>query len=72
MEVAAGERTGVIHVLAGELIHASTAGQEGEEALFEILSWREPRLHMVSALPELKLTLSTRAQTPRKEQAHIR
>jgi CheY-like chemotaxis protein len=60
LEVGAGEQTGVIHVLAGEIIHAGTAGQEGEAALVAILGWREPRLHMVSALPELKLTIPTR------------
>ncbi len=60
LEVVAGERTGAIHVLAGEIIHASTAGQEGEAALFNILGWRGPQLHMVSALPELKLTITTR------------
>jgi CheY-like chemotaxis protein len=60
LEVGSGARTGTIHVLAGELVHAKVAGREGEAALLELVGWREPRLHMVPALPELKLTISTR------------
>jgi len=60
LEVGSGARTGTIHVLAGELVHAKVAGREGEAALLELVAWREPRLHMVPALPELKLTISTR------------
>jgi CheY-like chemotaxis protein len=60
LEVGSGARTGTIHVLAGELVHAKVAGREGEAALLELVGWREPRLHMVPALPELKMTISTR------------
>ncbi|HYH94713.1 response regulator [Hyalangium sp.] len=60
VEVGSGSRAGTIHVLAGELVHAKIAGREGERALLEILAWQEPRLHIVPALPELKLTISTR------------
>ncbi|KFE66155.1 response regulator [Hyalangium minutum] len=60
LEVGLGRRSGTIHVLAGEPVHATVAGRVGEAALLELVGWREPRLHMVPALPELKLTISTR------------
>lgn len=60
LEVGSGPRTGTIHVLAGELVHATVAGRVGEAALLEVVGWREPQLRMVPALPELKLTISTR------------
>jgi CheY-like chemotaxis protein len=61
VQVAAGERTGTLHVLSGELVHARTLASEGEAAIFEMLGWVAPRVRLVPALPELRLTIDTPA-----------
>ncbi|HEV2841084.1 MAG TPA: response regulator [Chthoniobacterales bacterium] len=44
LEVAAGgERTGEIHFLDGHICHASTPGLSGNDALHEIMRWRNAR-----------------------------
>jgi CheY-like chemotaxis protein len=62
LQVAAGERTGTIHVLSGELVHARTTACEGEAALLELLGWVVPRVRLAPALPELRLTIDTPAE----------
>jgi CheY-like chemotaxis protein len=62
LTVGTGTSAGTIHVLNGELVHAKTATHEGEEALVEILSGPEQRLRIQPALPDLRLTIDTRAE----------
>jgi len=59
LQVAAGERTGTLCVLSGELVHARTPACEGEAALLEMLGWVVPRVRLAAALPALKLTIDT-------------
>jgi hypothetical protein len=62
LQVAAGERTGSLHILSGEIVHASTPACEGEAALLEMLGWVVPRVRLTPALPELRLTIDTPAE----------
>jgi CheY-like chemotaxis protein len=59
LQVAAGERTGTLYVLSGEIVHARTTACEGEAALFEMLGWVVPRVRLAAALPALRLTIDT-------------
>ncbi len=59
LQVAAGERTGTLSVLSGEIVHARTTPCEGEAALFEMLGWVVPRVLLAPALPALRLTIDT-------------
>ncbi|HEX8700178.1 MAG TPA: response regulator [Myxococcaceae bacterium] len=59
LQVAAGERTGTLSVLSGEIVHARTPAGEGEAAFFELLGWVVPRVRLAPALPALRLTIDT-------------
>jgi len=59
LQVAAGERSGTLYVLSGEVVHARTENGEGEAALFEMLGWLVPRVRLAPALPALRLTIDT-------------
>jgi len=59
LQVAAGERTGTLYMLSGEVVHARTPACEGEAALYEMLGWMVPRVRLAPALPALRLSIDT-------------
>jgi CheY-like chemotaxis protein len=59
LQVAAGERTGTLYVLSGEVVHARTPACEGEAAFYDMLGWMVPRVRLAPALPALRLTIDT-------------
>lgn len=75
--VMSGERSGSLHFLRGHLFHAEAAELRGDEAVLEILSWREGELingelingerasrESPTVLSSLEALLARRAQLP--------
>ncbi len=46
LEAESGTRKGSIYFSSGEVVHASTASLEGQEAFFEIMAWGEGTFHL--------------------------
>ena len=57
LKVHAGPRSGQLQLFCGELIHADCDGAEGEQALDEMLTWREvwTRVDVLPARPQVTL-----------------
>ncbi|MDY7227757.1 response regulator [Hyalangium rubrum] len=62
LQLQVGERTGTLHVLSGEVVHAETSSLVGERALFEMMGWGTPRLRLSPAISGLRLTIDTPSQ----------
>lgn len=60
LHVASGRRRGILYVQAGEFVHARCHGLEGNAAAFQILSWPNPYLLLLSHPKDLRHTVTLR------------
>jgi hypothetical protein len=59
LEVSAGGRTAVLHVVRGKLVHASCEKEQGESVFLKVMSWKKPCLSVSSAGPTPYLSIYT-------------
>lgn len=61
IDVRKGRRQGSIFIRSGEIYHVATHDKEGDEAFFDILSWKDAEHRDVSELEpvEVNLRIST-------------
>lgn len=57
LKVSKEDRSGTIYIREGEVIHAETGDLVGEEALEEILSWKEPLIKLNPCPAEVEQTV---------------
>ncbi|WP_224372264.1 response regulator [Hyalangium versicolor] len=57
LQISSAERTAVLHLTFGKLIHASCEGREGREVFSEVMSWKTPSLRILPILPGLHISI---------------
>jgi Domain of unknown function (DUF4388) len=70
VHIDAGGRQGHLYLGGGQLVHAEAADMRGEEALFEILAWREGRFHIEEGCLPPRETITRLWQSLLLEAAH--
>jgi len=59
VRVSDGTRKGSVHIVAGEVVHATTRNDQGEEAFYELALWRNGRFDFQESEPGTTRSIQT-------------